>query len=77
MTVKTTRKNENNSSSDNVNFKYVINERNDDNLNAIRTWKLPEHITESTIEASFNNGLLTLSYSKHAPESEPKKVNIQ
>nr|CAD48848.1 putative small heat shock protein [Bemisia tabaci] len=55
--------------------RYLINERNTASTTS-RTWKLPEHITEDNIHAAYDNGLLTLRYSRHAPESEPKKVQI-
>lgn len=56
-------------------FNYVINERNSAPSTS-RTWKLPEHITEDNIHAAYDNGLLTLRYSRHAPESEPKRISI-
>ncbi|TIA87091.1 hypothetical protein E3P99_03398 [Wallemia hederae] len=55
--------------------RYLINERSAATT-AHRSWQLPEHITEDNIHAAYNNGLLTLRYSRHAPESQPKKVNI-
>ncbi|TIA84447.1 hypothetical protein E3P99_04126 [Wallemia hederae] len=55
--------------------RYLINERSAA-ATASRTWKLPEHITEDNIHAAFENGLLTLRYSRHAPESQPKKIAI-
>ncbi|TIB17528.1 hypothetical protein E3P92_01069 [Wallemia ichthyophaga] len=53
----------------------VINERSP-STPLSRTWKLPEHITEDNIHAAYENGLLTLRYSRHPPESEPKKITI-
>ena len=56
-------------------FSYLINESRSSSI-ASRTWKLPEHVTEDNIHASYTDGLLTLRYSRHAPESEPKRINI-
>ncbi|TIB67748.1 hypothetical protein E3Q06_04132, partial [Wallemia mellicola] len=56
-------------------FSYLINESRSSPI-ASRTWKLPEHVTEDNIHASYTDGLLTLRYSRHAPESEPKKISI-
>ncbi|TIA66792.1 hypothetical protein E3P91_04554, partial [Wallemia ichthyophaga] len=49
--------------------RYLISEINSA-PSISRTWRLPEHITEDNIHAAYDNGLLTLRYSRHAPESE-------
>ncbi|TIC12660.1 hypothetical protein E3Q15_02242 [Wallemia mellicola] len=56
-------------------FNYLINESRSSPA-ASRTWKIPEHVTQDNIHAAYTDGLLTLRYSRHAPESEPKKINI-
>lgn len=72
ITVKATHPTEENQ--DNK-FSYLINEcRSSPTVS--RTWKIPEHVTEDNIHASYTDGLLTLRYSRHAPESEPKRINI-
>ena len=55
--------------------RYLINERSA-SATTSRTWQLPEHITEDNIHAAYENGLLTLRYSRHAPKSQPKKIAI-
>ncbi|TIA89036.1 hypothetical protein E3P99_02297 [Wallemia hederae] len=71
--VRTTRQRETEQGKTQVN--YLINEL-DRSLNTERSWKLPAHISENDISASFQDGLLTLSYSKHAPSTPPKKITI-
>ncbi|TIA85964.1 hypothetical protein E3P81_04153, partial [Wallemia ichthyophaga] len=56
--------------------RYLISELNS-TPSISRTWRLPEHVTEDNIHAAYDNGLLTLRYSRHAPESEPKKISIR
>ncbi|KAJ7147474.1 small heat shock protein [Mycena crocata] len=41
-----------------------------------RTLQLPEGVKEEEIKAAMENGILTVTFPKAAPESAPKKINV-
>ena len=52
---------------------HLINERAS-RSKVTRSWPLPEHVQD--VAASFADGLLTVVYAKHAPNTEKKKIAI-
>lgn len=75
LTVKTMRQQEQEQEQSQSKGTYLVNELGR-SLNMTRSWKLPEHISENDITASFEDGLLRLFYSKHASSTPPKKITI-
>ncbi|MBI9106220.1 MAG: Hsp20/alpha crystallin family protein [Spirochaetales bacterium] len=55
-------------------LRYVIRERNSRSFT--RTFVLPREVDKDNIDASFENGLLSLSIPK-VPKAVPKKINIK
>lgn len=53
---------------------YIMHERSGRNFT--RTFVLPKDVDKENIEASFENGLLTLNIPK-VPKAEPKKIDIK
>ncbi len=73
LTVSTSRNEENVSDKSN---KYILRERYTSNCS--RSFYVGENITEDDIQASFENGILSVSVPKKEPQEEPKKlINIQ
>lgn len=56
------------------NKKYLIRERSF--IKFDRSFTLPENINEEAIEATFENGILTITLPK-LPLEQPKKIQIQ
>lgn len=54
--------------------KYLVRERRHESFE--RSFSLPEGLDESKIEASFNNGLLTITLPK-SPEEQPKRIEVK
>ncbi|KIY69917.1 HSP20-like chaperone [Cylindrobasidium torrendii FP15055 ss-10] len=53
---------------------YAIRERRYGKFS--RTLRLPQGIKDDEVKAALENGVLTVSFPKAAPESAPKKINI-
>ncbi|KAF9531173.1 small heat shock protein [Crepidotus variabilis] len=53
---------------------YVVRERRFGKFS--RTLQLPEGVNEEEIKASMENGLLTITFPRSAPELAPKRVAI-
>ncbi|MDC7228283.1 MAG: Hsp20/alpha crystallin family protein [Spirochaetales bacterium] len=54
--------------------RYIMHERSGRSFT--RTFVLPKDVDKENIEASFENGLLTLNIPK-VPKAEPKKIDIK
>jgi HSP20 family protein len=53
---------------------YAVRERRFGRFS--RTLQLPQGIKDNEIKASMENGVLTVTFPKSAPEAEPKKISI-
>jgi HSP20 family protein len=53
---------------------YVVRERRFGRFS--RTLQLPQGIKNDEIKASMENGVLTVTFPKSAPEAQPKKIAI-
>ncbi|KAK0476499.1 HSP20-like chaperone [Armillaria novae-zelandiae] len=53
---------------------YAVRERKYGKFS--RMLRLPQGVKEEEIKASFENGLLTVTFPKAAPETAPKKITI-
>ncbi|KAJ8514232.1 hypothetical protein ONZ45_g8231 [Pleurotus djamor] len=65
---------ENESSSEKKEEGYAVRERRFGKFS--RTLQLPQGIKDEEIKASMDNGVLTVSFPKSAPELAPKKITI-
>ncbi len=73
LTVSTSKNEENVSEKSN---RYILRERYTNNCS--RSFYVGENITENDIQASFENGILSVAVPKKEPQEEPKKlINIQ
>ncbi|KAJ8514228.1 hypothetical protein ONZ45_g8228 [Pleurotus djamor] len=65
---------ENESSSEKKEEGYAVRERRFGKFS--RTLQLPQGIKDEEIKASMDNGVLTVTFPKSAPELAPKKITI-